>query len=69
LELLEKLIQMPSTLVQEGERSWSLYVAAEGSEVPSVVYGLGIDPNRISIFDGGPHGVTVLERLPETVSD
>jgi len=69
LELLESLRQMPSALVQESERSWSIYVAADASEVPRVVYGLGVDPTRVSILTGRPEGVPALEQLDEAVSE
>lgn len=69
LELLEKLTHLPSALIQEGEHVWSIYVGADASEVPKVVYGLGVDPNRVSILDDRPEGVLVPERLNEAVSD
>jgi hypothetical protein len=62
LELLHRLTQFPSALVQEGETSWSIYVSAEASEVPRVIYGLGVDPTRISLFDQRPATAPVLDR-------
>jgi hypothetical protein len=47
---LEQLSQRPSTLVQD-ERAWSIYVSAEASEIPSVIYGIGVDPSRVSIVE------------------
>ena len=61
LELLHKLTRFPSALVQEGDRSWSIYVSADASEVPTVVYGLGVDPNRISLFDRAAREVPMLD--------
>jgi hypothetical protein len=52
LLLLEKLSNRPSTLVQD-EHTWSIYVSADASEIPSVIYGVGVDPSRVSIVDDG----------------
>jgi hypothetical protein len=45
LQLLERLLDRPSTLVQFGEREWSIYVAADGPEVPEIVSGCGVTPS------------------------
>jgi hypothetical protein len=66
LELMHKLTRFPSAVVQEGEHAWSIYVSADASEVPTVVYGLGVDPNRISLFDRRPETAPVLD---EALSD
>jgi hypothetical protein len=63
---MEKLTRFPSAVVQEGDHQWSIYVSADAAEVPTVVYGLGVDPNRISLFDRRPESAPVLE---EAVSD
>ena len=63
---MHKLTRFPSAVVQEGEQSWSIYVSAGASEVPTVVYGLGVDPNRISLFDRRPETAPVLD---EAVTD
>jgi hypothetical protein len=52
LLLLEQLEQLPSTLVQD-EHTWSIYISAEAAELPSVIYGVGIDPSRVSIVEDG----------------
>jgi hypothetical protein len=52
LLLLEQLSDRPSTLVQD-EHTWSIYVSADASEIPSVIYGTGVDPGRVSIVEGG----------------
>jgi hypothetical protein len=44
LQLLERLLDLPSTLVQFGEE-WSIYVAADGPEVPEIVSGCGVVPS------------------------
>jgi hypothetical protein len=48
---LEKLTQFDCAIVQDAPRSWSIYVSANAAEMPTVVYGLGLDPNRMSLFD------------------
>ncbi len=58
---MHRLTRFPSAVVQEGQHTWSIYVSAEASKVPSVVYGLGIDPNRISLFDRRPETAPVLD--------
>jgi len=60
---MRKLTQFPSAVVQDGEHSWSIYVSVDASEVPTLVYGLGVDPNRISLFDGQPDMAPVLEAV------
>jgi hypothetical protein len=52
LLLLEQLSQLPSTLVQD-EHTWSIYVSADASDIPSVIYGVGVDPSRVSIVEDG----------------
>jgi hypothetical protein len=44
LHLLERLLDPPSTVVQLREQEWSIYVAADGPEVPEVVSGCGAAP-------------------------
>jgi len=48
---MEKLAQFPSAIVQEADHAWSIYISADAPEVPSVIHGLGVDPNRVSVFD------------------
>jgi hypothetical protein len=50
LLLLEQLSNRPSTLVQD-EHTWSIYVSADASEIPSVIYGIGVDPSRVTIVE------------------
>jgi hypothetical protein len=58
---MERLTRYQSAVVQEGEHSWSIYVSADVSGLPTVVYGLGVDPNRISLFDREPEMAPVLD--------
>lgn len=58
---MHKLTQFPSAVVQDAEHSWSVYVSAEASDRPVVVYGLGVDPNRISLFDRRPAAAPLLD--------
>ena len=58
---MARLAEFPSAVVQEGEHFWSIYVSADAAEVPTVVYGLGVDPNRISLFDRRPDEAPVLD--------
>jgi hypothetical protein len=51
LQLMEKLARFPSAIVQEADHAWSIYVSADAPEVPTVIHGLGVDPNRVSVFD------------------
>ncbi|MFL5953763.1 MAG: hypothetical protein ACJ76I_06620 [Gaiellaceae bacterium] len=51
LALMDKLGPVPSTLVQDGDHHWSLYVSADASEVPLAIYGAGVDPDRVSLFE------------------
>jgi hypothetical protein len=46
LQLLERLLDRPSTLVQFGEHEWSIYVAADAPEVPEIVSGCAVDAPR-----------------------
>jgi hypothetical protein len=62
LQLLERLDGRPSTLVQLGEREWSLYVTADAPEVPELVFGCGIAPGRVA-FIGGDDGFGGLAAL------
>jgi hypothetical protein len=62
MELMHKLTPFPSAVVQDGDHAWSIYVSAEASEVPRVVYGLGVDPNRISLFDRRPDTAPVRDQ-------
>jgi hypothetical protein len=48
LVLLEQLSHLPSTLVQD-EHTWSIYVSAAAAELPAVIYGVGVDPSRVSM--------------------
>lgn len=66
---MEKLTRFPSAVVQEGEHSWSIYISAAASEVPTVIHGLGVDPNRISLFDRQPDEAPALQRFDEAVTD
>ena len=66
LELMHRLTRFPSAIVHEGEHAWSIYVSAEASQVPTVVYGLGVDPNRISLFDRPAEWAPVVD---EAVTD
>ena len=52
LRLLEQLSHLPSTLVQD-EHSWSIYVSADAAEIPAVIYGVGVDPSRVSLVNSG----------------
>jgi hypothetical protein len=45
LQLLERLLDRPSTLVGFGEQEWSIYVAADAPEVPEIVSGCGVAPS------------------------
>jgi hypothetical protein len=58
---MQRLARFPSAVVQEGEQAWSIYVSSDASEVPTVVFGLGVDPNRISLFDRRPNAAPVLD--------
>jgi hypothetical protein len=49
LELLGRMLDHPSTLVQSGDQEWSIYVAADGPEVPEIVSGCGIAPSRVTL--------------------
>src|SRR6476661_8925447 len=51
LQLLERLLDRPSTLVQFGEQEWSIYVAADAPEVPEIVSGCGVAPSRVTLID------------------
>jgi hypothetical protein len=51
LGLMDKLGPVPSTLVQDDEHQWSLYVSADASQVPLAIYGAGVDPDRVSLVD------------------
>ncbi|MFZ1878613.1 MAG: hypothetical protein WAU41_00490 [Gaiellaceae bacterium] len=51
LQLLERLLDRPSTLVQFGEQEWSIYVAADAPEVPAIVSGCGVAPSRVTLID------------------
>jgi hypothetical protein len=53
LQLLERLLDRPSTLVQFGEHEWSIYVAADAPEVPAIVSGCGVAPSRVTLIDDG----------------
>jgi hypothetical protein len=59
---MDRLTRFPSAVVQNGEHSWSIYVSADVSGLPTVVYGLGVDPNRISLFDREPATAPALDR-------
>jgi hypothetical protein len=52
LQLLEQLMDLPSTLVQVGEQEWSIYVAADGPDVPEIIYGCGVAASRVSFVEG-----------------
>jgi hypothetical protein len=58
---MHKLTPFPSAVVQDGDHAWSIYVSADTSEVPRVVHGLGVDPNRISLFDRRSETAPVLD--------
>jgi hypothetical protein len=59
VQLLEWLLDRPSTLVQSGEHEWSIYVAADGPEVPELISGCGVAPNRVTFVESAePFGVT-----------
>lgn len=51
LDLLERLADVPSAVVQDGERHWSIYISADAAEFPLVVYGTGVDPKEVSLID------------------
>jgi hypothetical protein len=52
LRLLERLLDRPSTVVQFGEHEWSIYVAADGPEVPAIVSGCGAAPSCVTLVEG-----------------
>jgi hypothetical protein len=51
LQLLEQLLDHPSTLVQVSDEEWSIYVAADGPEEAEIVSGCGVDPSRVTLVE------------------
>ena len=51
LQLLEQLLDHPSTMVQLSDEEWSIYVAADGPEEAEVVSGCGVDPGRVTLIE------------------
>ncbi len=51
LQLLEQLLDHPSSLVQLRDDEWSIYVAADGPEEAEVVSGCGVDPSRVTLIE------------------
>jgi hypothetical protein len=47
---LERLSDLPSTLVQLGEREWTIYVSLDAPEIPELIYGRGVSPTRVSFL-------------------
>jgi hypothetical protein len=61
---LEQLSHLPSTLVQD-EQTWSIYVSADAAEIPAVIYGVGVDPSRVSLVDSGDEDAESVPELAE----
>jgi hypothetical protein len=61
---LEQLSHLPSALVQD-EHAWSIYVSADAAEIPDVIYGVGVDPSRVSLVDSGDEHAGSLPGRPE----
>ncbi len=51
LQLLEQLLDHPSSLVQLSDDEWSIYVTADGPEEAEVVSGCGVDPSRVTVIE------------------
>jgi hypothetical protein len=64
LRLLEQLSHLPSTLVQD-EHTWSIYVSADAADIPAVIYGVGVDPRRVSLVESGDEHAGSLSEVPE----
>lgn len=51
LQLLEQLLDHPSTLVQLSDEEWSIYVAADGPEEAELVSGCAVAPRRVTFVE------------------
>ena len=51
LQLLEQLLDHPSSLVQLSDEEWSIYIAADGPEEAEFVSGCGVDPSRVTMIE------------------
>jgi hypothetical protein len=49
---LEQLSHLRSALVQD-EHTWSIYISADAADIPAVIYGVGVDPSRVSLVNSG----------------